>query len=390
MKYFIYQGNDHDCGFAALKMLLATLAKDRSYLFIPKPSKREYYSLEDLVLLSNTYGVTLEGNGCSKDYFDFLQTPSLTLIDENHVVMVKKRKKNYLILYDPGRGVIKMMKDEFLRRWRCVILEVADAKNILKIDKIRQQILPTKLNILSCLVSLFSAGLLIAAFYLLNKSENIVFSLLFLVMFVCAQIAEKYILYKQVYTFDNTYIPKYFEQKKNCTKDRYVQFNDYKKQFFVSCRQTLASILLAFTVTFLLCFNDFRNMFVLFALILIKLLELIMFSKSGEETKSRITELENQSFKDQASIKEMAMEANLRADKYLFNEGIKEIFYIFLSFFFAVTMMFVTQNIGCNYVIFHFVMYYAGFVSYNQLLNNLSLRKENSKMERRFFDSCNL
>ena len=48
MKYFIYQGNDHDCGFAALKMLLANLAKDKSYLYIPKPAKREYYTLEDL------------------------------------------------------------------------------------------------------------------------------------------------------------------------------------------------------------------------------------------------------------------------------------------------------------------------------------------------------
>ena len=115
-----------------------------------------------------------------------------------------------------------------------------------------------------------------------------------------------------------------------------------------------------------------------------------MFSKSGEETKSRITELENQGFKDPTMIKEIAMEASLKADKHMFSEGIKEIFYIFLAFFFAVTMMFVTQNIGCNFVIFHFVMYYAGFVSYNQLLNNLSNRKEYNKMERRFFDSCNL
>ena len=390
MKYFIYQGNDHDCGFAALKMFLATLAKDKSYLYIPKPTKREYYSLDDLAEISKAYGITLEGNGCSKDYYDNLIEPSLTLIDDNHVVMVKKKKKNFIIIYDPGCGVVRMKKDEFLRRWRCIVLEATNPENVLKIDKLRQQILPPKLNLLSCVVSLLSAGLLIAAFYLLNKSENFLFSLIFLVLFVCAQIAEKCILYKQVYTFDNLYIPKYYSQKKNCTKDRYIQFNEYKKQFFMSNRQTLASVLLAFTVTFLLCFNDFRNVFVLLALILFKLLELIMFTKYGEDTKKRITELENQGFKDPTIIKEVALEASLKADKHLFSESIKEIFYIFLSFFFAVTMMFVTQNIGCNFVIFHFVMYYAGFVSYNQLLTNLSLRKEYNKMERRFFDSCNL
>ena len=390
MKYFIYQGNDHDCGFAALKMFLATLAKDKSYLYIPKPSKREYYNLDDLVQISKAYSVTLEGNGCTKDYYDQLIEPSLTLIDENHVVMIKKRRKNYILLYDPGRGIVKMKKDEFLRRWRCVVLEALNPKDVMKIDKARQQILPTKLSILSSLVSIVSAGLLITAFYLLNKTENFVFSLVFLALFVCCQIGEKCVLYKLVYTFDNEYIPKYFKQKKNCTKDKYIQFNEFKKQFFTGNRQALASVLLAFTVTFLLCFNDFRNVFVLLALILFKLLELITFNKSSEETKNRISELENQAFKDPDSVQQLAMEASLKADKHLFSEGVKEIFYIFLSFVFALTMMFVTQNVGCNFVIFHFVMYYAGFVSYNQLLNTLSIRKENAKMERRFFESCNL
>ena len=123
---------------------------------------------------------------------------------------------------------------------------------------------------------------------------------------------------------------------------------------------------------------------------MLKLLELITFGKSTEETKRRIAELETQGFKDEETLSVYAMEASIKADKVMFSNGIKEIFYIFLSFAFALTMMFVTDNIGCNFVIFHFVMYYAGFVSYNQLLNNLSNRKENAKMERRFFDSCNL
>ena len=390
MTYFIFQGNDHDCGFAALKMLLAIIAKDKSYLYIPKPSKREHYSLDDLVQISKTYGVVLEGSGCTKEYYDSLKEPLLTLIDENHVVLIKKRRKNSLIIYDPAVGVVKMKKDEFLRRWRCVVLEVEDAKSILKIEKLRQPILSPKLNILSCIVSLLSAGLLIAGFYLLNKSENYLYSLIFLVLFVISQIAEKCILYKQVYIFDANYIPKYFSIKKNCTKDKYLQFNEYKKHFFTCSRSAIASVLMAFTVTFLLCFNDFRNVFVLLALVLIKLLELIIFSRGGEETKKRITELENQAFKDLASIKDLALEASNKANKHMFSEGIKEVFYIFLSFVFAVTMMFATHNIGCNYVIFHFVMYYVGFISFNQLLNNLSYRKESAKMECRFLDSCNL
>lgn len=390
MKYFIYQGNDHDCGFAALKMFLATIAKDKSYLYIPKPSKREYYSLEDLSLISKVYGVPLDANACSKDYYDFLKGPCLALVDDNHIVMVKKRKKKSILIYDPGRGIIKMKKDEFLRRWRGVILEATSPTSILKIDKIRQNLLPQKINIFSYIISLISTGLLIGSFYLLNKIQNFVFSLVFLMLFVTSQLVEKFLLYKQIYTFDKEYIPKYFEIKKNCSKEGYIKYNDYKKHFFTNNRQSLASLLLAFTITFLLCFNDFRNVFVLLALILIKLLEIIVFSRPDQDLKGRIAEIENCDFKEQITVKEMATSASGLANKYLFTNSIKEIFYIFISFSFAITMMFVTQNIGCNYVIFHFVMYYAGFVSYNQLLNNLSNKKETDKMERRFFDSCNL
>ena len=390
MRYFIYQGNDHDCAFAALKMLLANLAKDKSYLYIPKPSKREYYDLFEIAQLSKSYGVELEVNGCTRDYYDCLKGNPLSLIDENHVVLIKKRRKHSVLIYDPGRGVIRMRKDEFLRRWRCIVIEPTVADNIVKIDKIRQQIIPTRLSILSNAISLCSAILLIAAFYLLNKTENFIYSLIFLSLFVTCQITEKFILYKQVYTFDKTYIPEYFKLKKNCSKEKYAQYNEFKRKFFTYNRQIIASVLLAFTVTFLLCFNDFRNVFAIIALILIKLLELIIFSKSEQDIKNRISDLENNTFKDMDVTKAMALEACTKADQHLFIDGAKEIFYIFAAFIFALAMMFATQNTGCNFVIFHFVMYYAGFVSYSQLINSLSLRKENAQMERRFFDSCNL
>ena len=390
MKYFTYQGNDHDCGFAALKMFLANLAQDESYLYIPKPSKREFYNLDDLVNIANQYGLDVEACSCSKDYYDCLDEPSLTLIDNNHVVMVKKKNDKRIVLYDPDRGIIKIRKDEFLRRWRCIVLEANNPEGVVKINNINRRLLPQKLNILNCLVALISTGLLIAAFYLLNKSENFLFSLLFLFLFIGCQIAEKCILYKQVQTFDNEYIPKFFTAKKNCKREKYAEFSEYKRKFFTSNRQTLVSILIAFTITFLLCFNDFRNVFVLLALILIKLLDIIVFSRVEDDTRNRIAEIESQSYQDSLMMKTLALDAHSKANVHSFLLSIKEIFYIFIAFVFATVMMFITNNIGCNFVIFHFVMYYSGFLSYNQLLNNLSLRKENAKLQCRFFDSCNL
>lgn len=391
MHYFIYQGNDHDCAFAAVKMYLATLAKDKSYLHIPKPdSKREYYNLSDIAIISERYGVKLETYGCTKDGYDDFIVPCLSLIDENHVVMIKKRKANYVLLYDPGRGVVKMKKDEFLRRWRNVVMFTEDTSTIVKIDKIRRQILPPKLNFASSMLSLISAGLLIVAFYVLNKAENFLFSFMFLGLFVALQILEKLILYKQVYTFDKTYIPLYFDSKENCSKEKYILYNDYKSKFFTSSRHLIADVLIAFVITFLLCFNDFRNVFVLIALILLKILEVLLLSRKEQDTKNYIAELENTEFKTPELAKSLANKINTKADGHIFFTSLKEIFYIFVSFTFALAMMFITGNSGCNFVIFHFVMYYAGFNAYNLLLQSLSFRKENKQMEQRFFDSCKL
>lgn len=390
MKMFIYQGNDHDCGFAALKMFLAHLAKDKSYLYIPKPAKRENYNLNDLTKIAADYGVPLESYGCNKEYYDDLEVPSLTLIDENHVVMVKKKTKRRITLYDPEKGVIKIRKDEFLRRWRCTILVTNEPESVYKISKIRQNILPTKYRLIECGAALFSSIVLIGAFYLLNKTENFVFSLIFLGLFVVSQIIEKFVLYKQVYTFDSNYIPRYFDVTKNCSKQKYKNYVEFKEHYFTSNRGLLSSILTAFVITFLLCFNDFRNVFVLLAMILFKMLELIIFSKKDEKDKNIISDLESKSFDKPHLAKNYALDANLKADSLILYNSIKELFYILLSFTFALVMMFVTNNTGCNFVIFHFAMYLTGFNSYNIIINGLSLRKDNQIKERRFFDSCNL
>ena len=204
------------------------------------------------------------------------------------------------------------------------------------------------------------------------------------------QIIEKLILYKQVYIFDKNYIPIRFENYKNCKKENYAEYINYKREFFTYNRSKLSSILTALLITFLLCLNDFRNAFVLLALIIIKLLENILFSKVEQDGKNVIAELENNAFKDPKETSDFILKANLKANRYIFTNSVKEIFYIFISFAFAIVMMFVSGNNGCNFVIFHFVMYFAGFNSYNQFIDSLSNRKDMERKKIRFFDSCNL
>lgn len=386
---FIFQGNDHDCGFAALKMLLANLSKDKSYLHIPKAKKRSHFNLNDLIDIASNYGVDLESCGCNDEYYDSIAAPCLTLIDQNHVVMVKKITKKKIILYDPDAGIVKLKRDDFLARWRKIILEVNDDKNIKKLPKIRREILSKKLRIFEAVFALCSSIILVASFYFLNNKENAVFSFIFVGVFATFQIMENFILYKQVYNFDKKFIRPYFYQSRNKGKEKYKEFIDFKSKFFTSNRSLLSSVLVAFLIVFLLCFNDFKNVFVLLTLILVKMFEIFLFSDNSKRIRMKIAKYEQRCFNYPEQAAESAMQANSIANSQVLVNSIKQIFYMILCFVFALVMMLVTKNSGCNYVIFHFVLYYAGSTSINQLIEGLSLRKEKEKLAQRFLDSCN-
>lgn len=390
MSYFIFQGNDYDCGFASLKNLLANFAKDKSYLYIPKGNKKDNFTIADLVEIAETYGFQLEPYTCDEDYFNKIKTPSLAIINCNHVVMVKKVSKQSITYLDPEVGQVKVSKQKFLQNWQKIVVEIEPVKPPEKLPKLRREILPLKTRIFSSLISLICIGILIGSFYLLNNQSNAWFSFIFLGVFAATLIVEKVLLSKEVYQFDKKFIPLYFEEKKNRDKICYVDFMSFKQKYFVENRELLSSIILAFTITFLLCLNDFRNVFVLLALILLKTLEKILFSKSEDNLKRKIIESENKCCLDKNNFSGHALRANCLANEQILISAIKNVFFMVVSFAFALLMMFITGNSGCNYVIFHFGLYYFGSNSLSSIIDSLSNRKEMKKMECRFFDECNL
>lgn len=390
MKYFIFQGNDHDCGFTSLKMLMAHLRKDKSYLYLKKIRRKDSFTVNDICKEAGMYGLLLSSYSCDDDYYDQLKTPSLTLIRSNHVVMIKKVTPKKITYLDPEIGEVKLKKDEFISIWCRIVIEIESTDCMTTMVKKRRSVLPLRLRVLEATTSLISAAILIGTFYLLNNEQNAVFSILFLLLFSAAQIIENIIIYKEINFFDFNYIEPYFSRRSNQNKLRYLEFIGFKQNYFSNSRNLLSSILVAFMITFLLCFNDFRNVFALLALILIKLLDNFIFQKPYEEKKQLITKYENLCFSNKDQCADYAGRANYLANQTVSQNSLKQIFYIAVAFAFALLMMLVTGNSGCNYVIFHFGLYYVGFNSYSQLINGLSYRKEMFKMECRFFDSCNL
>ena len=103
-----------------------------------------------------------------------------------------------------------------------------------------------------------------------------------------------------------------------------------------------------------------------------------------------VDEYEKKGLENLTSNYESILKANKYSNEKVFKDSVKGLLYMSLCFALAVFMMFLTGNSGCNFVIFHFVIYYVGYKSFSELLEGLSLRKRKEQEECRFFDDCNL
>lgn len=390
MKHFIYQGNEHDCGFASLKMLLATLANNDSYLYINKPEKKGSYTLREIENLADSFGVKLQTATCDEDYLNKLECPCLALINSNHVVMVKRKTKRSIIVYDPGVGIVKYSRSNFIMIWTRIIVEVEDKSSIQVLSKIRRHILPRKIEILQSIISVISTVALITTLYFFNDLQNFWFSLIFLGVFILSQLTENFFLYKQINYFDKTFIPLYFERDENKNKNKYSEFLNFKRNYFVSNRGLLSSVLVAFVIVFLCCFNNFKNILALLIILLLKIFEILVFSKSSKSFYERVGKLEKESFENPEKNIDYLLSANQQSNSKVFKDSFKNLFFLFLCFGLAVSMMFLTGNSGCDFVIFHFALYFVSYRTFSELLDGLSSKKKLKQDEATFFENCNL
>ncbi|MFA5481446.1 MAG: cysteine peptidase family C39 domain-containing protein, partial [Bacilli bacterium] len=111
MHYFVYQGNDYDCGFACLKMLLCHAHKTSHYLSLQKPvDKRGLYSYKDLIAIARSEGVILCAYTVDdkKEILAYRKRPLLvalyTKMGNLHLVLLKKIGHQKVFIDDPQIG----------------------------------------------------------------------------------------------------------------------------------------------------------------------------------------------------------------------------------------------------------------------------------------------
>ena len=108
--YFIQQRQKDDCGFTCLKMILATLNKDKNYLFLPQKENHGPYSYTDLVKIGKEHGVNFSAlKAIEKEgLINCRSFPFIATIEKKngnkHAVIITKIKIGRVYFTDPMKG----------------------------------------------------------------------------------------------------------------------------------------------------------------------------------------------------------------------------------------------------------------------------------------------
>lgn len=388
MRYFIYQGNDNDCGFASMKMLLALVNKNPGFLYLDKPTKRERYTFSDLIAIAKDYGLFLKAYEYeSKSPLD-IKTPFLALIDGNHLVLVKEMRKKKVIVYDPAEGTVALKHVEFSKRWNKMTLEIDHFEKQNFVKK-KPELLPLKKRIVSLLFSFLSIASLLVGFFFIKNDVYIFIPVIMLALFAIFELVEKWYLIKEINFFDNLYMPKYFAKNNDDAISKYKEYTNRKKDFFQFDRKAYSSFGIIAVFIFVLVFNNLWNAIAVIFLLLLALSEKQFFKSKDNEKELNLTKLENTLVKgDNKNLIPDLLSISESSNSFALRLSTRKCVNAFIIILLSLGMMIISKEISVNFVIFNFGLFVILFDNIDSALGIGDKSKKYLKEKMRFLDQC--
>jgi predicted double-glycine peptidase len=379
MRYFTFQGNDHDCGFAALKMLLCYAHHDRSYLRLAKTNdKQGLYSYRDLVEIGATHGVIITAYKLldkNEIIFNKRWPILVSLINKNgglHLVLLRKIKRGRVYIDDPIKGGIVEQLNSFLKRWDGSFLQIYKKSPALKPKKERP-IVEIKYLVALCLLQSFSAFFALLGFAFVNQQNYFVFPLIFFSLFAIGEVIFRRFQLEVLARFDNNYLVRTYDEDKMKRKHNFMKFHDFKKNYFLFPQVLISSLIISFFVLMVLLFNDLLHLAFLGTLITLAFLELVVsqrFTKSNVKTLERIeseTLEEDRPFSDILSNYKKMSQLSLYIAKC---SATKKYISLFVICALALTYAAISGEATLNYFLFHFFIYLLFYENISRLFNS--------------------
>lgn len=395
MRKFVYQGNDRDCGFAALKMLLAHVHRDATFLRLAKTDEKRFsYTYSDLQEIARSNGVFLQ----AYRIIDKSHLPTITkypilasLLEDNqrlHMVLVIKIRHRFIYYYDPRRGPLRLINSEFIHRWDGTFLSVSGVKKA-KSCIYNPPIIPHSRRLALIALQMLSALFALLGFAFISQQSYFSYPLLFFGLAIICELLFRRYQFIVLKRFDQQYLIKTFADDKGIMRDKYTRYHQFKKGFFLNPQIVVQSLIVATFSALILIFNDRWHGIFLAAIAILSGIEALFKSRFDNMQRLKLTNMEQDVFahnlNKEAVAERLAVmtQTSLATIKKITARKYVAIFMIAVA---ALIYVGIKEEATLNFFIFHFLFYTLFHDNLFQLLSNQIERKERMRQDAEFQD----
>ena len=372
--YFIQQTQKDDCGFACLKMILATLHKDKNFLFLPQDESHGAYSYAELKNIGKEYGVNfqplkaMEKEGlinCST--FPFLAT--ITLDDgAKHAVMVTKVKKRVTYV-DPRSGNVTVSFKKFIEIWDGTGLfpesyeKMKYPYEVMEPIKMSSKVLLSLIQIIACVFAILGV-------YFIKDDTKIWVPALFLLLAIITELLMRAIAYSIMKKLDNYFFDEYRIPKKNY-KDYIKRYEEYKRVSLSSPMNFILIALFTLGLVAIVLLNDVHNVMLVIVPLVLAVFDALLVAPMMKKKKQEIEILEDRldGAKTADELREKVKEVHKKAYNYSYIDIASRYLYAGVIVLTALLTMHLCGISSFPYIIFYSCISLTLFKSLNNLLS---------------------
>lgn len=381
MSYYIKQIKKNDCGYTSIKMYLASLSKNKDFLFM-QDSKIENLSILELIELLNKYNVEAKAyKNVSKKIIKKIREEFL-LINKNensyHCVMVKKVIFNNLLIYDPEKRIYWMKMKDIINEESIVIFRINKKTKINNYSNGLNKLFSYKIYNLFIVITTFLALFsLIFGLYLMNNNM-IVQTLILLTLYVLLTLLSQFLTNKLNKIKINK-INKYLLKTHNKIGKNLIESN----LNYVLKSTNLISTFLINIVSFiflitLIVLNNYKNLLFIFLMIVYFIISRQILNKKITKTKERLNKLENNLNNcDHIKYDMVNVQISSESNKLFKLLSINKYLDIFYSLIISLSICYFSETLNFISLVFYYILFSTiiklldGIIKFNEENNNV-------------------
>ncbi len=381
MSYYIKQIKKNDCGYTSIKMYLASLSKNKDFLFM-QDSKIENLSILELIELLNKYNVEAKAykNVSEKNIKKIREEFLLINKNENsyHCVMVKKVIFNNLLIYDPGKGIYWIKMKDIINKESIIIFRIKKKAKINNYSNEFNKLFSYKIYNLFIVITTFLALFsLIFGLYLMNNNM-IVQTLILLTLYVLLTLFSQFLtnkLNKIKINKINKYLLKTYDKiAKNLIESN---LNYVLKSTNLISTFLINIVSFIFLIT-LIVLNNYKNLLFIFLMIVYFIISRQILNKKITKTKETLNKLENNLNNcDHIKYDIINVQISSESNKLFKLLSINKYLDIFYSLIISLSICYFSETLNFISLVFYYILFTTiiklldGIIKFNEENNNV-------------------